>query len=43
VLQGLSVTETELRALIGTRIELWAEVGKQIDPDLQKASLRMDP
>jgi hypothetical protein len=41
--QGLSVTETEIRALVGTRVELWTEVGEQLDPDLQKANLRTDP
>ena len=42
IAQGLSLTETEIRALVETRASLWAEVGEQIDPDLQKASLSAD-
>ena len=38
--QGLGLTETEIGALIGTRLSLWAEMGDQIDPHLQKADLR---
>ena len=37
--EGLSLTETEIRALIGTRPGLWSEMGDQIDPHLQKADL----
>jgi hypothetical protein len=40
VAQGLSFSEGEIRALVATRPALWREVGEQIDPDLQKASLR---
>ena len=40
--QGVSLTETEIGALIGTRATLWAEMGDQIDPHLQKADLRSD-
>jgi hypothetical protein len=40
--QGVGLTETEISALIGTRLTLWAEVGDQIDPHLQKADLRSD-
>jgi hypothetical protein len=39
IAQGVSLTETEIRALVGTRGALWTEMGEQIDPDLQKASL----
>jgi hypothetical protein len=42
VAQGLSLSEREIRALVATRLALWGEVGEQIDPDLQKASLRAD-
>jgi hypothetical protein len=37
--QGVSLTETEMRALIETRPGLWGEMGDQIDPHLQKADL----
>ena len=37
--QGISLTETEIRALVGTRPGLWGEMGDQIDPHLQKADL----
>jgi len=37
--EGFSLTETEIRALIGTRPGLWSEMGDQIDPHLQKADL----
>lgn len=37
--EGVSLTETEIRALIGTRPGLWSEIGDQIDPHLQKADL----
>ena len=37
--EGVSLTETEIRALIGTRSGLWSEMGDQIDPHLQKADL----
>ena len=37
--QGVSLTDTEIRALIETRLTLWAEMGDQIDPHLQKADL----
>jgi hypothetical protein len=40
--QGVSLTATEIRALIATRATLWAEVGGQIAPDLQKACLRTE-
>jgi hypothetical protein len=40
IAQGLSLTETEIRALTGTRLSLWAELGEQIAPELQKANLR---
>jgi hypothetical protein len=40
--QGMFLTETEIRALVGTRVTLWQEVGDQIDPNLQKASLRRE-
>ena len=40
--QGLSLTETEIGGLIGTRAALWAEMGDQIDPNLQKANLRSE-
>jgi hypothetical protein len=42
IAEGTSLTEIEMRALIGTRAALWTEVGEQIDPDLQKASLRVE-
>jgi hypothetical protein len=42
VAQGVSLTETEIDALIGTRATLWAEMGDQIDPHLQKADLRSE-
>jgi hypothetical protein len=42
VAQGVSLTATEIRALIATRATLWAEIGEQIAPDLQKACLRID-
>ena len=37
--EGLSLTETEIRALIGKGPGLWSEMGDQIDPHLQKADL----
>ena len=37
---GVSLTATEIEALVGTRRTLWAEMGDQIDPRLQKADLR---
>jgi hypothetical protein len=40
--QGVVLTETEISALIGTRATLWAEMGEQIDPHLQKADLRSE-
>ena len=40
VAQGVALTETEIRALVETRADLWSEVGDQIDPALQKASLK---
>lgn len=43
VAQGLSLTDTEIRALTRTRAGLWAETGEQLDPDLQKASLKTNP
>ena len=39
VADGMSLTDIEIRALVGTRAALWTEVGEQIDPNLQKASL----
>jgi hypothetical protein len=39
IAQGMSLTEVEMRALVGTPAALWSEVGEQIDPNLQKASL----
>jgi hypothetical protein len=36
---GLLVTETDILALIETRLGLWSEIGDQIDPHLQKADL----
>jgi hypothetical protein len=40
--QGVGLTETEIVALIETRPTLWAEMGDQIDPHLQKADLRSE-
>ena len=37
---GLSLSQSEIAALIATRTHLWDEVADQIDPRLQKASLR---
>jgi hypothetical protein len=42
IAQGLSLTEIEIRALVGTPGALWTYVGEQIDPSLQKASLRAE-
>jgi hypothetical protein len=39
IAQGMALTDTEVRPLLGTRTSLWSEVGEQIDPNLQKASL----
>ena len=39
---GVSLTASEIDALVATRRTLWAETGDQIDPHLQKADLRPD-
>ena len=39
---GLSFSQSEIAALIATNRNLWDQVADQIDPRLQKASLRQD-
>jgi hypothetical protein len=39
VAEGMALTETEMRSLVATRASLWSEVGEQVHPNLQKASL----
>jgi len=39
---GLSFSQSEIAALIATDRDLWDQVADQIDPRLQKASLRQD-
>ncbi len=41
--QGMPLTDAEVRALLGTHIALWARMADEIDPRLQKASLRITP
>jgi hypothetical protein len=38
--RGTHLTHTEIAALIATDLTLWERVAEQIDPRLQKASLR---
>ena len=37
---GIALTDVEVRALLGTHRALWARVADELDPRLQKASLR---
>jgi hypothetical protein len=37
---GLALSRTEIAALVETDPTLWARTGEQIDPRLQKASLK---
>ena len=39
---GLLFSQSEIAALIATDRDLWDQVADQIDPRLQKASLRQD-
>jgi hypothetical protein len=38
--RGLELSRTEIAALVNTDPTLWARTGEEIDPRLQKASLR---
>ena len=38
--RGFDLSRTEIAALLGTDASLWARTAEQIDPRLQKASLK---
>jgi hypothetical protein len=41
--RGTHLTQTEIAALVATDSSLWERVAEQIDPRLQKASLKLTP